>query len=502
MNKRLRALACAIGVTFSLSLALIIPNTGPFGVDAVSAATGTTTTPTNTTSSTNTSRISGTLRLGSTGSAVKTLQTNLNKYSYNLKVDGHFGPKTLSAVKDYQKAHGLKVDGIAGPKTLAKLIPASTTTTTALRYGNKGSGVESLQTYLNKFSYKLIVDGSFGPKTLAAVKSFQKAHGLVVDGLAGPKTWAKLTATTVTPVTPPDAVTSASIVNDNTAFKNAISAQGKWIICTLKNLTFTEPLKLDGQFLNGKTDDYTGLKTLQRKIGLYTQDAAHVVTARFTLTAPSLTIMSANASIEHGTFKGDLYVSVPGFKLKDATVNGNVYFTTKAAQSTFTMDVTSKVNGTQTLKMPAEVDAVTTPSLVNTEAAFETAIGKTGTWIISTIDNLEFTKDLVLDGDKYNEKTPPVLQRKISLYTQDPNRNVTSRFILKAPSITINSTNGSIEHGTFKGDVYVTGTGFQLKDAIIDGNLYFATTALRDAFKKNISTATSIVTGLTAVKTK
>ena len=31
----------------------------------------------------------------------------------------------------------------------------------------------------------LAVDGKYGPKTTAAVETFQKAHGLVIDGVAG-----------------------------------------------------------------------------------------------------------------------------------------------------------------------------------------------------------------------------------------------------------------------------------------------------------------------------
>lgn len=62
-----------------------------------------------------------TLKIGSKGDAVKTLQEALNKYGYNLIVDGIFGVKTEIAVKNFQKSNDLSVDGIAGAKTWSKL---------------------------------------------------------------------------------------------------------------------------------------------------------------------------------------------------------------------------------------------------------------------------------------------------------------------------------------------------------------------------------------------
>lgn len=56
-----------------------------------------------------------------------------------------------------------------------------------LRKGCKESSVGALQKLLG-----IDCDNSFGPKTLAAVKEFQKVNGLEVDGVVGRKTWSKL----------------------------------------------------------------------------------------------------------------------------------------------------------------------------------------------------------------------------------------------------------------------------------------------------------------------
>ncbi len=57
-----------------------------------------------------------TLKRGSRGEEVKTLQKKLN-----LIADGIFGPLTEEAVKDFQTKNNLGVDGIVGPKTWAAL---------------------------------------------------------------------------------------------------------------------------------------------------------------------------------------------------------------------------------------------------------------------------------------------------------------------------------------------------------------------------------------------
>lgn len=57
-----------------------------------------------------------TLKLGSRGNEVKTLQSKLN-----LIADGIFGPITEEVVKDFQKKSGLTADGVVGPSTWNKL---------------------------------------------------------------------------------------------------------------------------------------------------------------------------------------------------------------------------------------------------------------------------------------------------------------------------------------------------------------------------------------------
>lgn len=62
-----------------------------------------------------------TLKNGSKGQEVKTLQQKLN-----IKADGIFGKLTDEAVREFQKKHNLTVDGVVGSKTWAALGIAGT----------------------------------------------------------------------------------------------------------------------------------------------------------------------------------------------------------------------------------------------------------------------------------------------------------------------------------------------------------------------------------------
>ena len=180
-----------------------------------------------------------TIKSGQFSGCVTELQLELTKLGYGLVVDGKFGPNTLAAVKSFQAIHGLVVDGLVGPATKAALQAATSTSTPqptptpkptaapvssapaplslqgsscnfTIKSGQKNGCVTELQLELNKLGHNLVVDGSFGPKTLAAVKSFQWSRGLVADGLVGPATKAALKAALGTSTPPPSNTGSTS----------------------------------------------------------------------------------------------------------------------------------------------------------------------------------------------------------------------------------------------------------------------------------------------------
>lgn len=143
-----------------------------------------------------------------------------------------------------------------------------------------------------------------------------------------------------------DVVTTASIVNENDAFLNAISKDGTWIVATLNDLTFDKELVVEGEFRD-KGDE---TKDIYRKVALYAQDEDHNVTERYTLTAPKLIIKSENMRIQGGTFVGDVYVEANGFNIKDAKIDGNVYFASEDFKSTFSTGDDGTVTGVTEVK--------------------------------------------------------------------------------------------------------------------------------------------------------
>lgn len=61
-----------------------------------------------------------------------------------------------------------------------------------VKLNSKGNEVRWLQVELNRYGYRLVVDGKAGNFTIAALLDFQKRHSLIADGICGPLTREKL----------------------------------------------------------------------------------------------------------------------------------------------------------------------------------------------------------------------------------------------------------------------------------------------------------------------
>ena len=64
---------------------------------------------------------------GTKGPLAAAIQAALCAAGHSLDIDGEFGPRTETALMEYQKKNGLEVDGVAGSATYAKLLGGYTT---------------------------------------------------------------------------------------------------------------------------------------------------------------------------------------------------------------------------------------------------------------------------------------------------------------------------------------------------------------------------------------
>ncbi len=108
---------------------------------------------------------------------------------------GHRDNKNVSGLGSYHYHHGygahLHTNGCPyGNKTKANTTTSKKSTSSKkILSSSKSAANKQVQARLNKLGYNCgAVDGGMGPKTLSAIKSFQKSKGLKVDGLVGPAT--------------------------------------------------------------------------------------------------------------------------------------------------------------------------------------------------------------------------------------------------------------------------------------------------------------------------
>ncbi len=88
------------------------------------------------------------------------------------------------------------------------------------KIGSRGTEVRNIQTRLKNWGYYSgSVDGIYGQKTAAAVKSFQRKNGLTADGIAGPATLEKIGL--------PTGSSSSSNSNDVTLLAMVINGEAR-----------------------------------------------------------------------------------------------------------------------------------------------------------------------------------------------------------------------------------------------------------------------------------
>ncbi len=97
----------------------------------------------------------------------------------------YYGPITQYSLELFQRKHNLKVDGHAGKETLTALFAADAKVY-SVKLGDTGTDVELIQERLKELKYfKKKCTGNFGPETDKAVKAFQKRNKLEADGSVG-----------------------------------------------------------------------------------------------------------------------------------------------------------------------------------------------------------------------------------------------------------------------------------------------------------------------------
>lgn len=145
------------------------------------------------------------VRPGQFGVSVLALQLALYRLDYPLVGTGFYGPKTLAAVKDFQRQHGITDSGVVGSRTWHALVGPLPHSSSGLGFIDTSvrpqlyPGVRAPEA-LNRLANALMRIPPFQESPSAAsgvydatwqelVKSFQRRAGIKASGIVGPKTW-------------------------------------------------------------------------------------------------------------------------------------------------------------------------------------------------------------------------------------------------------------------------------------------------------------------------
>jgi peptidoglycan hydrolase-like protein with peptidoglycan-binding domain len=138
------------------------------------------------------------LRRGSEGPEVQRMQEELADIGYLTRAQlqtgpGKFGPKTEAALKNFQRDNHLDANGTLDEATQAAFAMLND----GVRLGSRGDVVRGLQDRLVEVGAMTVAEvssgpGIFGPKTDAALKTFQRNHGIDPTGVLTDQTYQSL----------------------------------------------------------------------------------------------------------------------------------------------------------------------------------------------------------------------------------------------------------------------------------------------------------------------
>lgn len=141
------------------------------------------------------------LQRGSQGVEVENLQNNLIRLGFMTEAQkatgaGIFGPKTESALKTFQQSAKLEASGILNAETQKAFrdLTSSIGRTTQTKNESLTKGIQDRLVELGYLTREQVNTGYgvFGPKTEAALKSFQAKNGIQQTGQVGETTYQKL----------------------------------------------------------------------------------------------------------------------------------------------------------------------------------------------------------------------------------------------------------------------------------------------------------------------
>lgn len=136
-------------------------------------------------------------------SAVQTVQSRLRSAGdYSGRIDGIWGPDSVTALERFQQTHGLQTTGQLNPATVATLgidpvaLLGQSTTASAMPAQSamlNPRTVHDVQRRLARSGYyRGPQDGVWGPETQNALARFQQGRGLQANGQLNPATVAAL----------------------------------------------------------------------------------------------------------------------------------------------------------------------------------------------------------------------------------------------------------------------------------------------------------------------